>query len=57
MRRPGNELGIVERASKVIGLPVSNMQDQKLGRVDDLVLDVPAGRIVAVILRSVVIRE
>jgi sporulation protein YlmC with PRC-barrel domain len=45
-------LGYVERASKVIGLPVLNQQDEKLGKVDDLAVDLAAGRLVAVVLSS-----
>jgi sporulation protein YlmC with PRC-barrel domain len=45
-------LGYLERASKVIGLPVQNRQDEKLGKVDDLIVDLAAGRIVAVVVSS-----
>lgn len=45
-------LGHVERASKVVGLPVNNLQDEKLGKVNALMIDLQAGRLVAVILSS-----
>ena len=44
--------GSIERASKVIGATVNNLTDEKLGKVDNLMLDVEAGRIVHVILSS-----
>lgn len=45
-------LGKVKKASEVVGLSVLNKQNEKLGSVDNLVLDLPAGRIVHVILSS-----
>lgn len=45
-------LGQVEPASKLIGMEVRNLQNEKLGQVENFVLDLPAGRIVAVILSS-----
>ena len=45
-------LGPVEKASKVIGIPVQNLQDEKLGKVENLILDLPAGRIVHVVISS-----
>lgn len=44
--------GHIQKASKVIGLSVVNRQDEKLGKVENLMLDLPAGRIVAVIVSS-----
>lgn len=44
--------GHIRRASKLMGLSVLNRQDEKLGKVEDLMVDLPAGRIVAVILSS-----
>jgi hyperosmotically inducible periplasmic protein len=41
-----------EKASKVIGMSVKNRQDQKLGTVDNLAIDLPTGRIVQVIVSS-----
>lgn len=45
-------LGKVEKASKIVGLSVLNKRNEKLGSVDNLVLDLPAGRIVHVVLSS-----
>jgi sporulation protein YlmC with PRC-barrel domain len=49
---PVISLGYIERASKVIGLPVQNRQEEKLGKVDDLAVDLAAGRVVAVVVSS-----
>lgn len=42
----------VQQASKLMGKPVTNLQDVKLGRVENLMVDLSAGRIVAVIVSS-----
>jgi sporulation protein YlmC with PRC-barrel domain len=47
-----SRLGYVQKASKLMGTPVKNLQDQKLGKVENLMVDVSAGRIVAVIISS-----
>jgi len=44
--------GHVERADKLRGTPVENLQDQDLGEVDNFVVDLSAGRIVAVIIST-----
>jgi sporulation protein YlmC with PRC-barrel domain len=44
--------GNVQKASKLIGLSVENRQGTKLGDVDNLLVDLAAGRIVAVIISS-----
>jgi len=41
-----------ERASKVIGFPVVNNENKKCGDVDNLIVDLPAGRIVHVVISS-----
>jgi hyperosmotically inducible protein len=41
-----------ERASKVIGFPVVNSENKKCGDVDNLVVDLPAGRILHVVVAS-----
>jgi len=46
------KLGNIQRASKLIGTPVKNMQDEKLGKVENLILDLSAGRIVTVVISS-----
>ena len=45
-------LGYVQKASKLMGTAVNNLQDEKLGNVENLIVDLPAGRIVAVIISS-----
>jgi osmotically-inducible protein OsmY/sporulation protein YlmC with PRC-barrel domain len=45
-------LGHVQRASKLIGTPVRNLQDEKIGNAENLVVDLPAGRVVEVIVAS-----
>jgi hyperosmotically inducible protein len=42
----------IERASKVIGATVKNQTDEKVGKVDNLMVDLEGGRIVHVILSS-----
>lgn len=49
---PATRLGHVQKASKVMGLPVKNQQDEKLGKVNNLLVDVQSGRIVAVVVSS-----
>ncbi len=49
---PASRLGQVQKASKVIGTSVKNLQDEKLGKVENLLVDLPSGRIVAVIVSS-----
>jgi sporulation protein YlmC with PRC-barrel domain len=45
-------LGYVQKASKIMGTAVNNLQGEKLGDVDNLVVDLSAGRIVAVIVST-----
>src|ERR1700690_1753683 len=40
------------RATDIIGMTVNNYQNKKLGKVDDLAVDVESGRIVEVILST-----
>jgi hyperosmotically inducible periplasmic protein len=49
---PESRLGQVQKASKLMGTPVMNLQDQKLGKVENILVDLPSGRIVAVIVSS-----
>lgn len=48
----GANLGYVQKASKLMGTPVKNLQDEKLGKVENFMVDLPSGRIVAVIISS-----
>ena len=45
-------LGYVQKASKLMDLSVKNLQDEKLGKVENLIVDLPAGRVVTVIVSS-----
>lgn len=49
---PASRLGHVQKASKLIGTAVKNLQDEKLGDVDNILVDLTSGRIVAVIVSS-----
>jgi len=40
------------RASEIIGRDIMNMQDEKIGAVDDLAIDLSSGRVTAVIISS-----
>jgi len=44
--------GGVEKATKVIGLPVVNKENKKCGEVDNLIVDLPMGRLVHVVVSS-----
>jgi len=35
-----------------MGTPVKNLQDEKLGKVENILVDLPSGRVVAVIVSS-----
>ena len=48
--RPKVALGYVERANKLLNLPVGNLQGQAFGKVWTLTLDIPNGRILNVIV-------
>jgi len=45
-------LGKLEKASQIIGMEVKDSQDQKLGKVKDLAIDLQNGRIVEVIVAT-----
>ena len=47
-----SNLGYVQKASKLMGTSVKNLQDQKLGKVENFIVDLSAGRIIAVIISS-----
>ncbi len=46
------ELGRVERWSKLKGMDVKNLQGETIGKVDNALLDLPAGRVVELIISS-----
>ena len=43
---------LAHNSTKLIGKPVRNMQDERLGKVEDFIVDLQAGRIVAVVVSS-----
>jgi sporulation protein YlmC with PRC-barrel domain len=49
---PESRLGQIQKATKLMGLPVKNLQDEKVGNVENLLVDLPSGRVVAVIVSS-----
>jgi hypothetical protein len=49
---PASRLAKVERASKVMGMSVRNPKNEKLGKIENILVDLPAGRIVAVVVSS-----
>jgi sporulation protein YlmC with PRC-barrel domain len=49
---PASRLSQVQKASKLMGASVKNLQDEKLGKVENLLLDLPSGRVVAVIIST-----
>lgn len=49
---PTARLSQIQKAAQIIGLPVTNKQDQKIGEVENMLVDLPAGRVVAVIVSS-----
>ena len=51
-RWPRVPLGYVERTSHLINMPVGNLQNQNLGTVFSLILDIPKGRITNVTILS-----
>jgi hyperosmotically inducible protein len=50
--RTWGKLGSIETASKLMGAPVKNLQEENLGKVVNFAVDLPAGRIVAVIIST-----
>jgi hypothetical protein len=49
-KAPTARPGMVEKATKLIGLPVVNKENKKCGEVDNLIVDLPMGRIVHVVV-------
>jgi len=47
-----SNLGYVQKASKLMGTSVNDLQNEKLGKVENFVVDMSCGRIVAVIISS-----
>jgi len=49
---PISRLGQIQRASKIMGTTVNNLHNEKLGRVENIMLDLPSGRMLALIVAS-----
>jgi hypothetical protein len=49
---PKSRLVQVQKATKLMGTPVMNLQNEKLGKVENILVDLPSGRVVAVIVSS-----
>jgi sporulation protein YlmC with PRC-barrel domain len=49
---PVSRLSQIQKASKLIGTPVNNLQEEKLGKVENMLVDLPSGRLVAIIVSS-----
>jgi hyperosmotically inducible protein len=49
---PASRLGQLQKANKLFGTSVKNLQDEKLGKVENLLVDLPSGRVVAFIVSS-----
>ena len=49
-RRPKVSLGYVERSSRILDLPVENLQNQSFGKVCSMSLDIIQGRILTVVV-------
>lgn len=47
-----SRLGYVQKASKLMGAPVNNLQNENIGKVENFIIDLSSGRIVAVIISS-----
>ena len=47
-----SNLGYVQKASKLMGASVNNLQGEKIGVVNNLIVDMSAGRIMAVIISA-----
>lgn len=49
---PTARLGYVQRVTKLMGASVKNVQSEKLGEVENIILDLSAGRVVSVVVSS-----
>ena len=49
---PTTRLGYVQRATKLMGVSVKNVQNETLGKVENLMVDLPAGRVISVFVSS-----
>ena len=49
---PTERLSHLQKAGKLMGTSVKNLQDEKLGKVENLLIDLSSGRVVAVVISS-----
>lgn len=49
---PASRLRQTQQVSKLIGASVQNLESEKLGKVENMVLDLPSGRVIAVIIST-----
>ncbi len=49
---PMSRLSHIQKAGKLMGTPVKNQQDEKLGKVENILVDQSSGRLVAVIVSA-----
>jgi sporulation protein YlmC with PRC-barrel domain len=47
-----SDLSYIENTSRLIGTPVKNLQDEKTGKIENFMVNLSSGRIVAVIISS-----
>ena len=49
---PASRLSQIQQGSKLMGMAVKNRQEEKLGKIENMLVDLSAGRVVAVIISS-----
>lgn len=49
---PETGLALLQKTGKLMGTPIKNLQEEKLGKVEDILLDIPSGRVLALIVSS-----
>ncbi len=49
---PESGLALLQKTGKLMGTPVKNLQEEKVGKVEDILLDIPSGRVLALIVSS-----
>jgi len=49
---PASRLGQLQQVSKLMGSPVQNLQNEKIGEVENVLVDIQSGRLIAVIVSS-----
>lgn len=47
-----SSLGQVQKASKLMGTAVKNLQDERLGKVENILVDLSSGRVVAIVIST-----